>query len=61
MEINDIIHGFKVTNIRHLEEIEADMYEMIHLGTDAKTIWPKRDDENKTRSEEHTSELQSRI
>ncbi len=48
MEINDIIHGFKVTNIRHLEEIEADMYEMIHLGTDAKTIWLKRNDENKT-------------
>ena len=48
MEINTIIHGFKVTNVRHFDEIEADMYEMIHLRTQAKTIWLKRNDENKT-------------
>lgn len=48
MKINDTIHGFKVINIRHIDEINADMYEMIHEKTQAKTIWLKRDDENKT-------------
>lgn len=48
MQINDTIHGFKINNIRHIEEIKADLYEMIHEQTGAKTIWLKRDDENKT-------------
>ncbi|MBQ9424469.1 MAG: insulinase family protein [Erysipelotrichaceae bacterium] len=48
MEINETIHGFKVNNIRHLDEINADLYEMIHEQTQAKAIWLKRDDENKT-------------
>jgi len=48
MELNDVIHGFKVNRIRHVDEINADMYEMIHEKTNAKTIWLKRDDENKT-------------
>ncbi|MBR2534034.1 MAG: insulinase family protein [Erysipelotrichaceae bacterium] len=48
MQINDRIHGFKITNIRHIDEIKADLYEMIHEQTKARTIWLKRDDENKT-------------
>ncbi|MBR2791217.1 MAG: insulinase family protein, partial [Erysipelotrichaceae bacterium] len=48
MKVNDTIHGFRVVNARHIEEIKADMYEMIHEKTQAKTIWLKRDDENKT-------------
>ena len=48
MEVNSVIHGFRINNIRHLEEINADMYEMVHEKTKAKTIWLKRDDENKT-------------
>ena len=48
MEINDRIHGFKVNRIRHLDEIKADMIEMVHEQTGARTIWLKRDDENKT-------------
>ena len=48
MEINDRIHGFKVNRIRRLEEIKADMIEMVHEQTGARTIWLKRDDENKT-------------
>ncbi|MBQ6126485.1 MAG: insulinase family protein, partial [Erysipelotrichaceae bacterium] len=48
MEINETIHGFQVNNIRHLDEINADLYEMIHEQTQAKAIWLKRDDENKT-------------
>ena len=48
MNINDVIHGFRVLNIRHIEEINADLYEMVHEKTLAKTIWLKRGDENKT-------------
>ena len=48
MEINDRIHGFKVNRIRHFDEIKADMIEMLHEQTGARTIWLKRDDENKT-------------
>ena len=48
MKVNDIMHGFKVNNIRHLDEINGDLYEMSHLKTGARTIWLKRDDENKT-------------
>ena len=49
MQVNDVIHGFKVINIRHAEEIKADMIEMIHEKTQAKTIWLKRNDENNYR------------
>ncbi len=48
MEINETIHGFKVVNIRRLDEIKAELHEMIHEQTRAKAIWLKRDDENKT-------------
>ena len=41
MKINDVIHGFKVINVRHSDEINADMYEMIHEKTNARTIWLK--------------------
>lgn len=48
MNINDVIHGFRVLNVRHIEEINGDLYEMVHEKTTARTIWLKRDDENKT-------------
>lgn len=48
MQVNDTIHGFKVNRVRHFDEIQADMYEMIHEKTNARAIWLKRDDENKT-------------
>ena len=48
MQINDRLHGFKVLNIRHAEEIKGDMIEMVHEKTGARTIWLKRNDENKT-------------
>ena len=48
MNINDIIHGFRVINARHIDEINGDLYEMVHEKTSARTIWLKRDDENKT-------------
>ena len=48
MEVKDIIHGFRVIRKVHAEEIRADVYEMVHEKTGAKTLWLKRDDENKT-------------
>ena len=48
MQINDRLHGFRVANIRHAEEIKGDMIEMVHEKTGARTIWLKRNDENKT-------------
>lgn len=48
MNTSDMIHGFKVVNVRHIDELKADMYEFIHEKSGAKTIWLKRADENKT-------------
>ena len=48
MKLNDILHGFKINRINHLEEINGDLYEMEHLKTSAKLLWLKRDDENKS-------------
>ena len=48
MQINERIHGFIVNNIRHFDEIEADLYEMTHEKTSARLIWLKRPDDNKT-------------
>ena len=39
MQLNELIHGFRVVSVRKLDEIEAEMYEMIHEKTKARTIW----------------------
>ena len=31
MKVNDTIHGFRVVNVRHIEEIKADMNVGFHL------------------------------
>ena len=48
MNTSDMIHGFKVVDVRHIDELKADMYEFIHEKSGAKAIWLKRADENKT-------------
>ena len=48
MQVNDIIHGFRILRIAEVEEIQGVLYEMVHEKTKAKAIWLKRDDENKT-------------
>ena len=48
MKTNDIIHGFKLIRELEVDEIQATLYEFVHEKTDAKTIWLKRADENKT-------------
>ena len=42
------IHGFKLIRELEINEIQATLYEFIHEKTNAKTIWLKRADENKT-------------
>ena len=48
MNINDELHGFRVTRIVPLEELAAQGIEMEHLNTGLKLFWLKRDEENKT-------------
>ncbi len=48
MNINDVMHGFSITNIRPLKEISGELIEMEHLQTGAKAAWIRRKDENKT-------------
>ena len=48
MNVNDLIHGFRVTSIRHVDEMDGDLHEMVHEKTNARAIWLKRNDENKT-------------
>ena len=48
MKINDVIHGFEVVNIRHFDQLKADVYEMKHQKTHAQLLWLDRDDDNKT-------------
>ncbi|MGN1418034.1 MAG: insulinase family protein, partial [Acutalibacteraceae bacterium] len=48
MKINDRIHGFRVTRIRPVKELEAEMVEMTFEKNGAKLVWLKRDDTNKT-------------
>ena len=48
MQVNERMHGFKVTRIRRAEDIRADLIEMEHEKTRAKLIWLDRDEVNKT-------------
>ena len=47
MNKNDIIHGFKIVNVRESQEAGGTLIEMEHLKTGAKLIWFKNPDENK--------------
>ena len=48
MQIGSRIHGFAVTRIRELKELEARLWEMEHEKTGAQLLWLERADENKT-------------
>lgn len=48
MHINDKTHGFTVTRVRELSELNAEMIELTHDKTGLEAIWLKRDEENKT-------------
>ncbi len=48
MQINDIIHGFRVLSKTDLSEIDAVMWRLEHVKNGADLVWLQRDDENKT-------------
>ncbi len=47
MQINDVIHGFRVVRVRPVEELHASLWEMVHEKTGAQLAWIDRRDENK--------------
>ena len=48
MQIGTVIQNFRVTNVRALEELNCNLWEMEHEKTGAQLIWLDRADENKT-------------
>ena len=48
MNLNEIKHGFKVMEIREVDDPKATMYLMKHEITGAELVWLKRDDDNKS-------------
>ena len=48
MQIGTVIQNFRVTNVRKLEELNCNLWEMEHEKTGAQLIWLDRADENKT-------------
>ena len=48
MQINDLIHGFRVLERRTLGELNAVMWRMEYEKNGARLIWLDRPDNNKT-------------
>ena len=46
MQIGSRIHGFAVTRVRELKEMEARLWELEHEKTGAQLLWLERADEN---------------
>ena len=47
LNIDDRIHGFTVTNVRRIEELEGNLVEMSHDATGARLVWVDNSEENK--------------
>ena len=47
MKINDVIHGFRLVNIRDVSDISSTLYEFEHERTGARLAWMKNSEENK--------------
>ncbi len=47
LKIDDKLHGFTVTDIREIKEIEGRLVEMLHDETGARLIWTDNGEENK--------------
>ena len=47
MKVNDILHGFKVVNVRESKELKGTLHEMEHLKTGALLIWLDNGCDNK--------------
>ena len=48
MQVNDVLHGFRVVRVRPIGEIRATLWEMVHEKTGAQLVWVDRSDENKS-------------
>ena len=48
MQINDVIHGFRVVRVRKIEELHATLWEMTYEKNGAQLAWIDRKDENKS-------------
>ena len=47
MNLNEHLHGFTVTRIRNISELDAELIEMVHDKTGAKLAWMNNKEENK--------------
>ncbi|MBR1580115.1 MAG: insulinase family protein [Selenomonadaceae bacterium] len=47
LKINDELHGFKLIDRTHLDELRADTFQFVHLKTGAKLFFIAADDDNK--------------
>lgn len=43
----DIIHGFRVTNLSHIQEVDSDAYLMQHEKSGARLLYLANNDDNK--------------
>lgn len=43
----DIIHGFRVTNLSHIQEVDSDAYLMQHERSGARLLYLANNDDNK--------------
>jgi Zn-dependent M16 (insulinase) family peptidase len=48
MEKNDVMHGFRVTEVTDMPDQNGTMFEMVHEKTGAQLAWLQRNDTNKT-------------
>lgn len=48
MQIGTVIQNFRITNVRRLEELNCNLWQMEHEKTGAQLVWLDRADENKT-------------
>lgn len=48
LAVGAVMHGFSVTSIRALPDIEAKMVRLVHAGTGAELVWIDHRDENMT-------------
>ncbi len=48
MNVNDVIHGFRVLQMREFQELGGRLWQMEHEKTGARLCWLDRPDENKT-------------
>ena len=46
MNVNEVIHGFKLLSIKHIDDINSTLYEFEHLKSGAKTAYLANEDTN---------------